>query len=91
MNCVNVHTSQECIPVGCVPPDRYRTGGTEGQRTPLDKNPLNRCRGFAVSLTETLTDREPPCRDPLLMSVDKHPLDRKETPFNKYLLNRDSK
>ena len=32
---------RECIPVGCVPPARYRTGGLSN-RDPLDRDPLGR-------------------------------------------------
>ena len=45
---------QECIPVGCVPPTRYRT------ETPLDRNPPP----GRDPQTETPLDRDPPGQRP---------------------------
>ena len=53
----SARTQQECIPVGCVPPDRYRTETlTEtfpGQRPPLDRD----TPGQRPPRTETETPR----------------------------------
>ena len=34
------HFKQECIPVGCVPPALYLTGGVSVGETPLNREPL---------------------------------------------------
>ena len=54
-------TTQECIPVGCVPPARYCRGvsvwGVSLTEIPLDRDPQDR----------DPLDRDPPDRDPLVV------------------------
>ena len=49
---VETYYLQECIPVGCIPPAHYRTGGSHDRDTP-DKEPPDR----------DPLDRDPPDRD----------------------------
>ena len=52
---------QESIPVGCVPPALYHTGGSSWQRLPWTETPLNR-----DPLDRDPLDRDPLDRDPSL-------------------------
>ena len=52
-----IQWQQECIPVGCVPPARCRTGVSPWQR-PMDRDPMDR-----DPKTETPLDRDPLDRD----------------------------
>ena len=57
---------QECIPVGCVPPTRYRTGGGLPNRNPpLDRDPPVRDPRSETPLLDkdpTPVDRETPVK-----------------------------
>ena len=57
---------QECIPVRCVPPARYRTGGLHDRDPPGQRPPW----------TETHLDRDPLDRDPPRQRPLKDPPDR---------------
>ena len=66
---VKIENQQECIPVGCVLPACYHTGGLDPpDRDPPDRDPLDR-----DPQTETPMDRDPPWTD---TPMDRDPLDR---------------
>ena len=47
------NNQQECIPVGCVPPARYRMGGSPCQRPPWTETPWTEIPQTETSWTET--------------------------------------
>ena len=58
---VSVFQKQECIPIGCVPPARCRTGGVSMTETPRTETIQP---GWRTPRTETPPDRDPRDKDP---------------------------
>ena len=69
-----VYDKQECIPVGCVPPTIYHTGGSPWTETPLTETPLDRDPSRQRPPDRDPLDRDPWTETPL--DWDPLPLDR---------------
>ena len=68
LECAEVKNNEieESIPVGCIPPTLYRSGGGVSlDRDPLDREPpwTENAPGQRPPWTETSMDRDPPDRD----------------------------
>ena len=86
LQCWQTEMEQECIPVGCILPTHYCTGGYPWQRPPMDRDPLYRDPRTETTPGHRPFQAETPQAE---IPLDRDPPGQRETPWDRDPPSRD--